>query len=117
MTHSLRGSIKFIDEYRRCHFIPEWTPDEHKTFVEIVEGTAPAPRNDQLKAKIPIYTKGETTVVRVNLSKYDKPYMKRYESLIGVPLTINVEIMPYEHEQFGNGVSIKLARYSKRITQ
>lgn len=106
--HSLRGRIKYIDEFRRLHFIPEWTHDEQVDFIASLGA---------IGKRIPYYTKKPSGIIvlRLNLSKYEKPYMKKYEALVNIPLIVTVSIESYEHHEYGSGISIKLDKYRKRL--
>ena len=113
MAHSFRGSIKYIDEYRRLHFIPDQSTDEYSTLTDMLTARANG-------AKLPIYEKKAGTpdaykVVRINLSKYEKPNIRKYESLVGAQLIVKVEIVCYDHAEYGKGVSLKLLKYPTRI--
>lgn len=99
------GTLHYIDEYKRLFFIlcPD-SKEKFESFKAHKGGKSPVSTYEVEDAKV--------TKVRVNLIKYDKPNIKRYENLLKKKMNVTIERNDYESEQYGAGTSLKLLSYT-----
>ncbi len=100
-TITLTGTLNYIDSYKRL-FLSDLDACSVSALGEL-----------DIRGKSPVSEYEGKQTVRVNLDKYSKPYMSRYESLLKQKVQFSVTTVYYDSEEYGTGTTLRLLKYKK----
>lgn len=103
----IKATLAYIDEYKRLYIIVE--DDESKRQLREHHEDGKHPIRDIIDYRTRQPT-GDLKV-KLNLIKYEKPKISKYEKLLQTKLLLTILPNRYNNEKFGKGLSLTLQNY------
>jgi hypothetical protein len=98
----ITGTLRYIDEYKKLHFTVSDADDIEK--IKKCEELS-------LNGKMPYWVSPLNVMkLRVNLTKYERPYVAKYERMLKKEFKCVLKVNTYESDDYGHGVVFSLLK-------